>query len=92
MPTVKINFKSINLNVGNKYELNISAECWQSTTKIGQANIIVDMRGKTMAQIKDEAKDVLKARARYLLENMEPVYNIPDSVPNFSADVEYEEK
>jgi len=92
VPIKKINFKNVSLRVSNQHELYVECYLYDGTTKIGDGKAIVDLRGKTLVQVRDEAKNQLMSNAKQVLETIVPVYNIPDSVPNFSMDVEYEEK
>jgi len=89
MPTTLISYKNISLVLCNEYELYIRAEMWDGAAKIGETCVIVNVLGKTKAEITDEAKIMLKAAAAAELKKVPIVIDIPSSVPNFNLSVDY---
>jgi len=89
MPTKTISFKNVRLVLNNQYELYISCEMWNGALKLGETCVIVNVLGKTKAEITDEAKVMLKEAAATELKKVPVVIDIPSSVPNFNLSVDY---
>lgn len=90
--TKEISFKNILLNVNNRTELSVECKCYDGAKHIGDAIVTVDIKEKSATEIKNQAKEALKTKAQWLLENEKPTYDVPSNIADFSTSVEFEEK
>ena len=91
MPTTKINFKNIELIVNNQCELYIKCDLFSGSKRIGTGKAVVNMINKNADEIKQEAMIMLANSAKQVLETKPLIVNKPDSIANYSQEIEYEE-